>query len=85
MKQLISIVLLISTSFAQEGVPSTPEPTIESLKKDLAAAKAEIQQLKTQVAKERGEGKVCAEVMQWVYQQLVVKQQQFEAEAVGKR
>jgi hypothetical protein len=70
---------------AQESAPPKPaEPTIDSLKKDLADAKIQIQQLKIRIANEHGAGKACGAVMQAVYQQLIAKEQQSELAVIEK-
>ena len=82
----ILLLCFCSLALAQDDVPPrpAPEPTIESLKKDIADAKIQIQQLKIQIANERGASKVCGAVMQAVYQQLVAKEQQAEVAVIEK-
>jgi hypothetical protein len=85
MKKILLLCFSCSLAAAQDDVPKpAPEPTIESLKKDVADAKIQIQQLKIQIANERGASKVCGAVMQAVYQQLVAKVQQAEAAVIEK-
>jgi hypothetical protein len=82
----IFLLCFCSLALAQDDVPPrpAPEPTIESLKKDIADAKIQIQQLKIQIANERGASRVCGAVMQAVYQQLVAKEQQAEVAVIEK-
>jgi hypothetical protein len=82
----ICLLCFCSLALAQDDLPPkpAPEPTIESLKKDVADAKILIQQLKIQIANERGASKVCGAVMQAVYQQLVAKEQQAEVAVIEK-
>jgi len=86
MKKTLLLCFSCSLAVAQDDVPPrpAPEPTIESLKKDVADAKIQIQQLKIQIANERGASKVCGAVMQAVYQQLVAKEQQAEVAVLEK-
>lgn len=86
---LMKILLLCSfclLAAAQASAPPTPapEPTIDSLKKDLADAKIQIRQLKIQIANEHGAAKACGAVMQTVYQQLIAKEQQSELAEIEK-